>query len=87
MLKIFIFLLITIGFAIYSVQFLFWNAKNTKEMFRNKSSFYMQNSGSPKYFDMVKRIVKDLNNKIDTRFNKLDFKVDKVYDILTEEET
>lgn len=86
MLKIFIFLLITIGFAIYSVQFLFWNEKNTKEMFRNKSSFYMQNNRSQKKFDMVIRKVKDLNNKIDTRFNNLDFKVDKVYDILTEEE-
>ena len=86
MLKIFIFLLITIGFAIYSVQFLFWNTKNTKEMFRNKSSFYMQNNRSQKKFDMVIRKVKDLNNKIDTRFNNLDFKVDKVYDILTEEE-
>lgn len=86
MLKIFIFLLITIGFAIYSVQFLFWNAKNTKEMFRNKSSFYMQNNCSRKDFDRVMRKVKELNNKIDSRFNNLDFKVDKVYDILTEEE-
>ena len=67
-------------------NFCFGMQKNTKEMFRNKSSFYMQNNCSRKDFDRVMCKVKELNNKIHSRFNNLDFKVDKVYDILTEEE-